>query len=50
VNLSRAVENLEKNVISKALGQTHWNKSKAAMPLGISRRALYRKMKNFEMI
>jgi transcriptional regulator with PAS, ATPase and Fis domain len=50
VNLSSAVENLEKNVISKALGQTHWNKSKTAMLLGISRRALYRKMKNFEMI
>jgi transcriptional regulator with PAS, ATPase and Fis domain len=50
VNLSSAVEKLEKNVISKALDQTHWNKSKSAILLGISRRALYRKMKNFEMI
>jgi len=50
ITLSVAVENLEKVFISKALDQTQWNKSKTAMLLGISRRALFRKMKNFAMI
>ncbi len=49
-SLRVAVENLEKTFISKALDQTHWNRSKAAMLLGISRRSLFRKMKNFGMM
>ena len=49
-NLRVAVENLEKTLISKALDQTHWNRSKAAMLLGISRRCLFRKMKIFGMM
>ncbi len=49
-NLCVAVENLEKTFVSRALDQTHWNRSKAAMVLGISRRSLFRKMKVFGMI
>ena len=48
IKLRAAVENLEKTLIFKALNQTHWNRSKAAMLLGISRRALLRKTKKFE--
>lgn len=47
--LRTAVENLEKTLILKALAQTNWNKSKAAMLLVISRRALFRKMEKLEM-
>ena len=36
---------IEKKVISRALDQTRWNKSKAAKELGISRKTLFRKMK-----
>ncbi|MFW2366034.1 MAG: sigma 54-interacting transcriptional regulator [Desulforhopalus sp.] len=36
---------VEKKVISKALDQTRWNKTKAAKELGISRKTLFRKMK-----
>lgn len=45
INLPESVANLEKSLIFKALDQTHWNRSKAAMLLGISRKALFRKMK-----
>jgi len=50
INLRHAVEDLEKRFISKALEQARWNRTKAAMILGISRRALFRKMANFEMM
>jgi len=36
---------VEKRVILKALEKTRWNKSKAAMELGVSRKTLFRKMK-----
>ena len=49
-NLRVAVENLEKAHISRVMEQTQWNRSKAALLLGISRRALFRKIKNFENI
>ena len=49
INLQTAVENIEKAFILKALDQTNWNRSRAAALLGISRRALYRKTKNFEI-
>jgi len=49
-NLCVAVENLEKTFVTRALDDTHWNRSKAAMLLGISRRTLFRKMKNLGMI
>jgi len=43
IALRVAVENLEKAFISKALDETHWNGSKTATLLGISRRVLFRK-------
>ncbi|MBW2342030.1 MAG: sigma 54-interacting transcriptional regulator [Deltaproteobacteria bacterium] len=49
-NLCVAIENVEKALISKALDQTHWNRTKAALLLGISRRALFRKIKNLGII
>jgi transcriptional regulator with PAS, ATPase and Fis domain len=38
-------ENIEKAVIMDALNKFHWNKSKAADALNISRKTLQRKMK-----
>jgi len=46
INLRDAVERLERELISRALAQTRWNRTKAARLLGISRRALFRKMSN----
>ena len=44
VNLRSAVERLEKSIISEALNQTNWNRTKAASMLGIPRKTLFRKM------
>ncbi len=49
INLPHAVENLERALITEALNQSRWNKSKTAIILGISRRALFRKLKCFEI-
>ncbi len=38
---------LEKNLISRALETSQWNKSKVAATLGIPRRTLYRKIEKF---
>ncbi len=43
-NLRGAVQQLEKSLISKALGQSGGNRTRAAALLGISRRALFRKI------
>jgi len=43
--LSDAVQHLEKEMIHKALEQSHWRRGKAANLLGISVRTLQRKMK-----
>ena len=43
--LGHAVRDLERTAILKALDETRWNRSRAAERLGISRRALYRKMR-----
>jgi len=48
MNLPDAVERLEEALISKALSKTNWNRSKAANLLGVSRKALFRKMKSFK--
>lgn len=48
-SLKGAVEEMEKAALRKALDQTRWNKTKAAQMLGISRRALFRKMKKLEL-
>jgi len=50
LKLRNAVEDVEKTAIFKALEQTRWNRSRAAAILGISRRALFRKMKKLELI
>ncbi len=44
LNLCEAVQELEKSLISKALQQADGNRTRAAALLGISRRALFRKM------
>ncbi|MCP4622958.1 MAG: sigma-54-dependent Fis family transcriptional regulator, partial [bacterium] len=44
LKLREAVQELEKSLISKALQQTDGNRTLAAALLGISRRALFRKM------
>ena len=44
INLCDAVQDLEKSLIAKALSQAGGNRSRAAVWLGISRRALFRKM------
>jgi two-component system, NtrC family, response regulator HydG len=48
-SLKGAVEDLEKAAVRKALEQTRWNRTKAAQILGISRRALFRKIKRLEL-
>ena len=44
INLRKAVQELEKSLIAKALHQTDGNRTLASKVLGISRRALFRKM------
>jgi two-component system, NtrC family, response regulator HydG len=44
LNLREAIQELEKTFISKALQQADGNRTRAASLLGISRRALFRKM------
>jgi len=44
INLREAVQELEKSHIKRALGQAGGNRTQAAKLLGISRRALFRKM------
>lgn len=46
-SLKLALHDMEKNAILKILEQTQWNRSRAAESLGISRRALYRKIRKF---
>lgn len=46
LTLRTNMENRERSLIIKALDETHWNKSSAASLLGLSRRSLFRKMKN----
>lgn len=44
INLRKATQELEESLIKKALRQTGGNRTRAATLLGISRRALFRKM------
>lgn len=48
--LNTAIDNMEKEVITKALSESHGNKTKAALALGISRRSLHRKLQKYGMI
>jgi transcriptional regulator with PAS, ATPase and Fis domain len=45
--LSRAVSHLEVSLLTKALIQTNWNKSKTARRLGLSRQGLLKKIKRY---
>ena len=47
--LPQAIERLERTMILDHLKQARWNKTKAAVTLGISRRNLIRKVKAFEL-
>jgi len=48
-SLKSAVEDLEKTAVKKALEQARWNRTRAAQILGLSRRALFRKMQRLEL-
>jgi len=50
VSFSNIMNNVEKNLIKKALNQTNGNKSIAAKLLGINRKALYRKLEKHGLI
>ena len=47
--LQETMGTIEKDMIVNALHQTNWNRTRASDMLGISRRALYRKMGNYEL-
>jgi len=47
--LSTAVENFEKKFILRTLAQNKWHRIKTASILGISRKTLFRKIKNFDI-
>jgi transcriptional regulator with PAS, ATPase and Fis domain len=49
MDLFSSVENFEKNLIIKALEKNRWHKEKTATELGISRRTLFRKLKNYDL-
>lgn len=44
-DLRQTVESCEKNIILNALNNSRWHRGKTAMALGISRKTLFRKMK-----
>jgi two-component system response regulator HupR/HoxA len=46
-SFKEAVESLEKRLIAEALERNHGNRSKAAEELGIYRRLLYAKMREY---
>ncbi|PKN29947.1 MAG: sigma-54-dependent Fis family transcriptional regulator [Deltaproteobacteria bacterium HGW-Deltaproteobacteria-21] len=48
--LKGEIEAVEKNVVRSALEQSNWNRTKAARLLGISRRALSRKIEKLEPV
>ena len=49
-NLRKSLKNYEKQLITTALDQSHWNRNKASEILGIPLRTLSRKMKEFRLI
>jgi transcriptional regulator with PAS, ATPase and Fis domain len=48
-SLDAAVDALERNLIYEVLKRTHWNKTKAAQELRISRRNLIRKVEKYKL-
>ena len=49
-NLRNSLKNYEKQIISRALNMSHWNRNKASEMLGIPLRTLSRKMKDYQLI
>ena len=49
VKLEEAIDNTEKNVIIKTLGECDGNRTKASILLGISRRSLHRKILKYNI-
>ena len=49
LKLAEAVERFEKQLVIKVLEQNRWHKAKAAAHLGISRRTLFRKIRDIEL-
>jgi len=49
LNLAESLERFEKSMVVKALENNRWHRAKAAANLGISRRTLFRKLKNLEL-
>ncbi len=50
LTLHEAVEVFEKQFITQTLEQHHWHKVQTARVLGIGRKTLYRKMKQFGLM
>ena len=48
--LKQQVESLEKDVVARALVRNHWNQSRAATELGLSRVGLANKIKRYNLI
>jgi transcriptional regulator with PAS, ATPase and Fis domain len=49
IDLFSTVEDHEKSLIIKALNENQWHKDRTASALGISRRTLFRKLKNYRL-
>jgi DNA-binding NtrC family response regulator len=49
-NLRNSLKNYEKQLITRALDISHWNRNKASEMLDIPLRTLSRKMKEFRLI
>jgi transcriptional regulator with PAS, ATPase and Fis domain len=47
LNLTAVMEGFEKKYIKKLLDEHQWHKTRVASILGINRRTLFRKMKNY---
>jgi transcriptional regulator with PAS, ATPase and Fis domain len=50
IELRTLVENFEKKIILNTLERHRWHKTKAASILGIDRKTLFRKIKNYEIL
>ena len=48
--LNNTIEMVEKEMVANALTQANWNRTKASKLLGISRRSLFRKMENHQLV
>jgi two-component system response regulator HydG len=50
VELRTLMESFEKKIIKSTLERHRWHKTKAASVLGIDRKTLFRKIKNYEIL